>query len=49
MFVADPHRISVLQTYKGWAFVFASALLIYFTILRELQARARTEADFTRV
>lgn len=45
MFVADPHRISVLQTYKGWAFVFASALLIYFTILRELRARARTEAD----
>jgi len=45
LFVPDPHRISVLQTYKGWAFVFAGSLLIYFIILRELRARARTEHD----
>jgi PAS domain S-box-containing protein len=45
LFVPDPHRLSVLQTYKGWAFVVASSFLIYFTIQRELRARAQTEAN----
>lgn len=45
LFVPDPHRMSVLQTYTGWAFVFTGSLLIYFIILRELRARARTEHD----
>lgn len=41
--VQDPHRLSTLQTYKGWVFVLASALLVYFTIRRELQASLRTD------
>ena len=41
--VQDPHRLSTLQTYKGWAFVLASALLVYFTIQRELRAGLRTD------
>lgn len=43
MLVADPHRITVLQTYKGWAFVFVSGLLLYFAVRREFHARARAE------
>lgn len=42
--VADPHRISVLQTWKGWAFVLASAALIALMVRRELRLRVRTEA-----
>ncbi len=41
--VADPHRISVLQTWKGWAFVLVSAALIALTVRRELRLRARAE------
>ena len=41
----DPHWLSVLQTSKGWAFVFVSSLLIYFTIQHELRALAQAEAD----
>ena len=41
--VQDPHRLSTLQTYKGWAFVLASALLVYLTIQRELRAGLRTD------
>ena len=40
----DPHWLGVLQAYKGWAFVFFSSLLIYFTIRHELLARAEAEA-----
>ncbi len=45
VFVADPHRITVLQTYKGWAFVFVSGLLLYFAVRREFRARARAEEE----
>jgi PAS domain S-box-containing protein len=41
--VQDPHRLSTLQTYKGWAFVLASALLVYLTIQRELHEGLRTD------
>ncbi len=37
------HRLSRLQTYTGWAFVLASALLVYFTIQRELRAGLRAD------
>ena len=43
LLVADPHRITVIQTYKGWGFVFASAVVIYFAARRELRARERAE------
>jgi PAS domain S-box-containing protein/putative nucleotidyltransferase with HDIG domain len=41
--VQDPHRLSTLQTYKGWAFVLASALLVYLTMQRELHAGLKTD------
>jgi PAS domain S-box-containing protein len=43
LLVQDPHRLSTLQTYKGWAFVVASALLVYLTIQRELRKGLRTD------
>jgi PAS domain S-box-containing protein/putative nucleotidyltransferase with HDIG domain len=43
--IADPHRITVLQTYKGWLFVALSALFIAFLVGRELRVRARTEQE----
>ena len=43
--VSDPHAISVLQSIKGWAFVCASALLIYALVQRELRGRSRAEMD----
>lgn len=43
VFVNDPHRITVIQTYKGWMFVVISALLISFLISREFRARMKTE------
>jgi len=46
--VSDPHRITVLQTYKGWAFVAASALLIAFLIGRELRERGMVERRLQR-
>jgi putative nucleotidyltransferase with HDIG domain len=46
--VSDPHRITVLQTYKGWAFVAASALLIAFLVGRELRERERVERRLLR-
>ncbi len=53
--VADPHRITMIQTYKGWAFVAASALLLAFLVGRELRQRGRveetlrSEQDLTRL
>ena len=41
--VADPHRLTTIQTYKGWGFVLASAVIIYFAAQRELLARERAE------
>ena len=45
LLVTDRHRLSTLQTYKGWAFVFASSLLIFYILLQELRARTRTEQE----
>jgi PAS domain S-box-containing protein len=41
--VQDQHRLSLLQTYRGWAFVLASALLVYIMIQRELRAGLRAD------
>jgi PAS domain S-box-containing protein len=43
MLVLDPHRLTVLQTFKGWAFVAASAMLLAFLVGRELRERERAE------
>jgi PAS domain S-box-containing protein/putative nucleotidyltransferase with HDIG domain len=42
--VSDAHAISVIQSWKGWAYVAVSALLIYAVVQRELGARAHAEA-----
>jgi PAS domain S-box-containing protein len=42
--VTDTHRLSVLQTYKGWVFVAMSALLLYLVARREFHIRERVEA-----
>ena len=44
--VSDVATLSHLQTYKGWAFVLASALLIFSLLRRELNLRRRAEGDF---
>ena len=43
--VSDPHILSALQTYKGWSFVIASALLISFTVRREFRARGEMAGE----
>lgn len=37
--------LSRMQTYKGWVFVLASAVLLFILLRRELNVRTRTEAD----
>jgi PAS domain S-box-containing protein/putative nucleotidyltransferase with HDIG domain len=44
MLVSDTHRLSVLQTYKGWVFVAASALLLYLAARREFRSREQAES-----
>jgi PAS domain S-box-containing protein len=41
--VSDPHALTRLQSFKGWAFVATSATLIYSLVRRELRARDRAE------
>lgn len=36
LFSTDPAKLTNLQTYKGWAFVTASAILIYTLLKRDL-------------
>jgi PAS domain S-box-containing protein len=40
----DEHKLTLLQTYKGWFFVAASAALLYLVVRRELHTRERAEA-----
>ncbi len=42
--VTDEHKFTRLQTYKGWFFVAASALLLYLVTRREFRHRERAEA-----
>jgi PAS domain S-box-containing protein/putative nucleotidyltransferase with HDIG domain len=43
LFVGDPHRLTRLQTYKGWVFILASAALIALSVRRELGRRVRSQ------
>jgi PAS domain S-box-containing protein len=43
--VTDEHKLTLLQTYKGWVFVAASALLLYLTARREFRNREQAEAE----
>jgi PAS domain S-box-containing protein len=44
MFVTDPHKLTVLQTYKGWFFVAATAVLLALVVRREFQHREEAES-----
>lgn len=41
--VEDLHHLTLLQTVKGWAFVVASTLLLYFLVGREMRNRKEAE------
>ncbi len=43
MLVPDSHHLTILQTYKGWFFVAASAALLFFVTHREFRIRTRAE------
>jgi PAS domain S-box-containing protein len=42
--ISDPHRLTVVQDYKGWAFVLGSALLLYALMHAGAQRREQVEA-----
>ncbi|PKO11580.1 MAG: hypothetical protein CVU39_28545 [Chloroflexi bacterium HGW-Chloroflexi-10] len=44
-FTNDITVLTNLQTYKGWFFVFASAMLIFFLLRRDLKKQHRIEAE----
>jgi PAS domain S-box-containing protein/putative nucleotidyltransferase with HDIG domain len=44
MLVSDPHKLTVLQTYKGWFFVAASAALLALVVGREFLSREKAES-----
>jgi PAS domain S-box-containing protein len=44
--VSDAHALTKLQTYKGWAYVLASGLLIFVLLQRELRIRSAVEWKF---
>lgn len=43
LLISDVHKLTTLQTYKGWLFVAASGLLLYLLARREFRQRERTE------
>ncbi|MCL4471010.1 MAG: ATP-binding protein [Gammaproteobacteria bacterium] len=43
-FTTDPHLLAWLQTYKGWAFVAFTALLLYWLVRREEMEQASLAA-----
>ncbi len=43
--ITDLHRLSLFQTYKGLAFIFASAAILFFLVRHEFTARERAETD----
>lgn len=42
--VSDPHKLTVLQTYKGWVFVAISAAFLGLIVFREFLNRERAES-----
>ncbi len=44
--ITDIALLTTMQTYKGWAYVVISALLIYFLLRRELTLREIAESKF---
>jgi PAS domain S-box-containing protein len=48
MLIVDPHRLTILQTYKGWGFVVVSALLLALLMSRELRGREKADENLRR-
>jgi PAS domain S-box-containing protein len=46
--VSDPQKMITIQTYKGWAFVAASTLLLYVAVKHEFRGRRRVEETLQR-
>ena len=44
-FLQDPSQLTKIQTYKGWFFVSASALLVYLLLKHYLKIKRQTEQD----
>jgi PAS domain S-box-containing protein len=40
----DTHKLTILQTYKGWFFVIASAFFLYLVVRREFRIRREAES-----
>ncbi len=47
--VQDPSLLTRIQTYKGWFFVSASALAIFFLMERELKLRSAAEEEIRQL
>jgi PAS domain S-box-containing protein/putative nucleotidyltransferase with HDIG domain len=47
--ITDVHQLTRLQTYKGWFFVVASAVLIYFLLQLEEKYRRQAEKDYQNI
>ncbi|HEX8990933.1 MAG TPA: PAS domain S-box protein [Anaerolineales bacterium] len=45
----DTQQLTIVQTYKGWAFVAASALILLFYISRENKIRRDAQQEFANV
>jgi putative nucleotidyltransferase with HDIG domain len=48
MLVSDPDLLTRIQTYKGWMFVLASAVVLYLQLFFELQKRQQAEEETRR-
>ncbi len=49
LLVSDPAQLQRLQTYKGWFFILATALLLYLMIRGHLRSLAQSQAGLERV
>ena len=47
-FTQDAEKITELQTYKGWIFVFLSAMLIYLLIKHEMKKQQKIHQDLVQ-
>lgn len=45
--VHDPHRINIIQTYKGWFYVVITSLLLYYLVKSSNSKLQREEKKFT--
>lgn len=47
--VSDPHRLTQIQSFKGWAFVTATAVLLFVVVRRFTQSMIRAEESLAAV